>query len=82
MCCTAAATKSQGAHARYSSDVPFYNSFFTDTLYHVEQCALLLLSQQVDIQCMETKLITYSANIADICLCSHDQTSKKFCFTY
>ena len=30
--CTAAATKSQGAHACYSSDVPFYNSFFTYTL--------------------------------------------------
>ena len=35
--CTAAATKSQGAHAYYSSDVPLYNSFFTDTLYHGEQ---------------------------------------------
>ena len=29
--CTAAATKSQGAHECYSSDVSFYNSFFTDT---------------------------------------------------
>ena len=35
--CTAAATKSQGAHACYSSDVPLYNSYFTDTLYHGEQ---------------------------------------------
>ena len=32
--CTAAATKSQRAHGCYSSDVPFYNSFFTYTLYH------------------------------------------------
>ena len=39
--CTAAATKSQGAHAYYSSDVPLYNSFFTDSLYHGEQCTLL-----------------------------------------
>ena len=39
--CTAAATQSQGAHACYSSDVPFYNSFFTDSLYHGEQCTLL-----------------------------------------
>ena len=39
--CTAAATQSQGAHTCYSSDVPFYNSFFTDTLYHGEQCTLL-----------------------------------------
>jgi len=38
---TAAATKYQGAHACYSSDVPFYNSFFTDTLYHGEKCTLL-----------------------------------------
>ena len=37
--CTAAATKSQGSHAYiYSSDLPFYNSFFIDTLYHGEQC--------------------------------------------
>mgnify|MGYP000346717233 CR=1 FL=1 len=39
--CTAAANKSQGAHACYSSDVPFYNSLFTDTLYHGKQCTLL-----------------------------------------
>ena len=39
--CPAAATKSQGAHACYSSYVPFYNSFFTDTLYNGEQCTLL-----------------------------------------
>ena len=39
--CTAAVTKSQGAHACYSSDVPFYNSFFTDSLYPGEQCTLL-----------------------------------------
>ena len=39
--CTAAATKSQGAQAFYSSHAPFYNSFFTDTLYHGEQCTLL-----------------------------------------
>ena len=39
--CTAAATKYQRAHACYSSDVPLYNSFFTDTLYHWEQCTLL-----------------------------------------
>ena len=29
--CPAAATQSQGGHACYSSDMPFYNSFFTDT---------------------------------------------------
>jgi len=39
--CTAAATKSQWSHAWYSWDVPFYNSFFTDTLYHRQQCTLL-----------------------------------------
>ena len=39
--CTAAATKIQGAHTCYSSDVPFYNSFFTDTLYQGGQCTLL-----------------------------------------
>ena len=36
--CPAAVTQSQGAHECYSSDVPFYNSFFIDTLYHGEQC--------------------------------------------
>ena len=62
--CTAAVTKSQGAHTCYSSDVPFYNSFFTDTLYHVEQCTLLLLPQQVDIQCTETNSNTTYIDIA------------------
>ena len=56
--CPAAASQCQGAHACYSSDVPFYNSFFTDTLYNGEQCTMLLLPQQVDIQCGETKLNT------------------------
>jgi len=28
-------------NACYQSDVPFYNSFFTDTLYHGEWCTLL-----------------------------------------
>ena len=32
---TAAVTQSQGAHACNSSDVPFYNSFFTDTLMYI-----------------------------------------------
>jgi len=45
-------------------EVPFYNSFFTDTLYHGEQCAWLLLQQQVDIQCIETKLNTTFIDIA------------------
>ena len=38
--CPAAATKSQGAHACYSSYVPLYNSFFADTLFHGEQCTI------------------------------------------
>ena len=29
--CPIAATQSQGPHTCYSSDVPFYNSFFIDT---------------------------------------------------
>ena len=37
----AAVTQSQRAQACYSSDVPLYNSFFTDTLYHGKQCTLL-----------------------------------------
>ena len=47
-----------------SSDVPFYNSFFTDTLYHGEQCTLLELPQKVDIHCIETKLNTTYIDIA------------------
>ena len=30
-----------GPHACYSSDVPFYNRFFTDTLYQGEQCTVI-----------------------------------------
>ena len=51
-------------HSRYSSDVPFYDSFFTDTLYHGEQCTLLELPQKVDIHCIETKLNTTYIDIA------------------
>ena len=36
--CTDAATQSQGAC--YSSDVPFYDSFFTDTLMYIAGIAI------------------------------------------
>jgi len=43
--CTAAATKSQGAHVCYSSDVPFYNNFFTYALYPGETMYLVVIAK-------------------------------------